>query len=100
MPPGPPSKSIVEAIARTQATEVATLRNFLISDDFTLDTYKGAPGNFRAWNNQLRQAILLHTHNAVIGRAPFEGFLHQHNNLDTLGVDKQETACELQPPGK
>ena len=67
----------------------------MTSDAFTLDTYKGTPGNFRPWNNQLRQAVLLHTHNAVIARAPIEGFLHQTNNLDTLGRDRPESACRF-----
>ncbi len=44
------------------------LHDYLTNNTFTLDTYKGAPGNFRPRNNQLRQAVLLHTHNAVIAR--------------------------------
>jgi len=88
-------KAVVEAMARTQSRDVAVLRDYLRSDAMTLDTYKGAPGNFRPWDNQLRQAVLLHTHNAVIARAPLEGFLHQSNNLDTLGPDRPETACRF-----
>jgi ABC transporter substrate binding protein (PQQ-dependent alcohol dehydrogenase system) len=88
-------KSVVEAMARTESRDVAVLRDYLKSDDFTLDTYKGVPGTFRAWDNQLRQAVLLHTHNAVIASAPLEGFLHQTNNLDTLGSDQPESACRF-----
>jgi len=43
------------------------------------------PGNFRPWNGQLRQPILLHTERAVIAVAPVEGFLHHRNTLDSLG---------------
>jgi ABC transporter substrate binding protein (PQQ-dependent alcohol dehydrogenase system) len=89
-------KSVVEAMVRTESRDIAVLRDFLRSDLFTLDTYKGAPGSFRRWDNQLRQAVLLHTHNAVIERAPIEGFLHQTNNLDTLGPDRPETACRIE----
>ena len=71
------------------------LHDYLTNNAFTLDTYKGAPGNFRPRNNQLRQAVLLHTHNAVIARTPLEGFLHQTNNLDTLGRDQPELACHF-----
>ena len=88
-------KSIVEAIVHAKATGIAQLRDFLTSPAFTLDTYKGTPGNFRPWDNQLRQPILLHTHNAVIARAPIEGFLHEVNNLDTLGADLRDTTCHL-----
>ena len=88
-------KSVVAAIVRTKTTDSAVLRRFLVTDDFTLDTYKGVPGNFRPWNNQLRQAMLLHRHNAVIARAPVEGFLHERNDLDTLGIDRRESTCRM-----
>jgi len=67
----------------------------LRSDDFKVDTYNGVPGSFRVWSNQLRQAVLLHTHNAVSARAPLDGFLHQRNNLDTLGMDERESRCKM-----
>jgi len=89
-------KSVVEAMVRTESRDIAVLRAYLTNDAFTLDTYKGAPGNFRSWDNQLRQAVLLHTHNAVIARAPLDGFLHQTNNLDTLGRDRPESACRFE----
>lgn len=88
-------KSVVEAITRTESTEPKDLHAFLMSEDFTLDTYKGAPGSFRRWNRQLRQPILLHTHNAVIERAPLSAFLHATNHLDTLGLDVAESTCAL-----
>ncbi len=88
-------RSVIEAVVRTKSTDVTTLREFLISDDFTFDIYKGAPANFRPWDHQLRQPVLLHTENAVIERAPIEGFLHQKNNLDTLGADQPETGCRM-----
>ncbi len=89
-------KSVVEAMVRTDSRDIAVLRDYLTNDAFTLDTYKGVPGSFRKWNNQLRQAVLLHTHNAVVARAPIEGFLHQTNNLDTLGRDQPESACRFE----
>ena len=88
-------RSVIEAVARKQTTDVSELRGFLVSDSFTLDAYKGAPGNFRRWDQQLRQAILLHTGNAVISRAPLEGFLHEKNTLDTLGTDRRESDCRI-----
>jgi ABC transporter substrate binding protein (PQQ-dependent alcohol dehydrogenase system) len=88
-------RSVVEAIARSGSTEPAVLRAFLTSGDARLDLYKGVPGSFRSWDNQLRQPILLHTHNAVTARAPIEGFLHEKNDLDTLGTDARETECRM-----
>ena len=88
-------KSVVEAVVRSESTALPEIRKRLLSDDFTLDTYKGVPASYRAWDHQLRQAILLHSHNAVLAFAPIEGFLHQKNNLDTLGKDQPETACRM-----
>lgn len=86
-------RSVIEAVVRTRSTHIPTLRAFMTSDAFTFDAYKGAPANYRPWNHQLRQPILLHTENAVVARAPIEGFLHEKNNLDTLGADERESRC-------
>jgi ABC transporter substrate binding protein (PQQ-dependent alcohol dehydrogenase system) len=88
-------RSVVEAVVRSGETDIAAIRNTLVSDDFTFDTYKGVPANFRPWNNQLRQPVLLHTHNAVIARAPVEGFLHKDNVLDSLGIDQRQSPCVM-----
>lgn len=88
-------RAVVEAVVRGGKIDVAAIRAFLTSEGINLDTYKGAPGSFRSWDNQLRQPILLHTYDAVIARAPIEGFLHQFNNLDTLGVDQRESSCRF-----
>jgi ABC transporter substrate binding protein (PQQ-dependent alcohol dehydrogenase system) len=88
-------KSIVTATVYSKSRDIMALRSALRSDDFRVDAYQGAPANFRPWDNQLRQSILLHTHNAVIARAPIDGFLHEKNNLDTLGVDARESTCRF-----
>lgn len=84
---------VIEAVARTGASDALTLRAFLLSDALTFDTYKGAPGSFRPWNRQLRQPMLLATADAVIARPPLPEFLHATNTLDTLGVDEPESRC-------
>jgi ABC transporter substrate binding protein (PQQ-dependent alcohol dehydrogenase system) len=86
-------RSVVEAVVRAKTGDGARLRSFLTDDAFTFDMYKGAPGNFRTWDRQLRQPILLHTERAVIVTAPVEGFLHQKNTLDSLGTDAPESRC-------
>jgi ABC transporter substrate binding protein (PQQ-dependent alcohol dehydrogenase system) len=65
----------------------------LLSADLKIELYKGAPGSFRSWSHQLRQPILLGTHDAVLALTPVEAALHQKNNLDTLGVDEPEFRC-------
>ncbi len=86
-------KAAVEAAVRTRSVEPTALREAMLSPDFQFDGYKGTPVSFRPWSRQLRQPMLLHTHNAVIARAPLEGFLHETSTLDTLGADRAETAC-------
>lgn len=88
-------KSIAGAIQSTKSIELMTLTEYLTSPDNLLDTFKGNASSFRPWNNQLRQPILLTTHNWVIGRAPLKGFLHQINNLDTLGIDQRNSICKF-----
>ncbi|HEY5762663.1 MAG TPA: amino acid ABC transporter substrate-binding protein [Rhodocyclaceae bacterium] len=89
-------KAIVEAMQRTGGTDFKTLASYLRSAEITIDGFKGGKLSFRDWNRQLRQPLLIATHNAVIERAPIEGFMHQHNKLDTLGYDRPEGGCKFQ----
>jgi ABC transporter substrate binding protein (PQQ-dependent alcohol dehydrogenase system) len=84
---------IGEAATRTGKTDVAALRKFILSDALQMSAFKGRGLTFRPWNGQLRQPIHLVTSDAQVAVAPLEGFLHQVNDLDTLGVDQPETKC-------
>jgi ABC transporter substrate binding protein (PQQ-dependent alcohol dehydrogenase system) len=86
-------KLIVEAVTRTRSTAPEVLASFVRSGEMRLDGYKGSALSFRSWDNQLRQGIFLHTHNAVVASAPLAGFLHATENLDTLGPDRPESRC-------
>jgi ABC transporter substrate binding protein (PQQ-dependent alcohol dehydrogenase system) len=88
-------KAVAEAVQRTKSADFEVLRAHLNSPDLVLDGFKGNKINFRPWDKQLRQPILIGTHNRVIERAPIEGFLHKDNNLDTLGFDRRESLCPL-----
>ena len=88
-------KAVVEAVLRTEGGDFAAVRDYMLGDEIVLDGFKGNRVNFRPWNRQLRQPLLLVTHNWVVERAPLRGFLHQTNNLDTLGFDERDTRCEL-----
>lgn len=88
-------KAIAEAVQRTQSRDFAVLSKHLHSEELVLDGFKGNRLNFRPWDNQLRQPLLLATHNWVVERAPLDGFLHQTNNLDALGFDKPESKCKF-----
>ena len=88
-------KSVVEAVVRTDNAAFDKLVAYLAGDEITIDGFKGNRLGFRPWDRQLRQPILIATHNAVIERAPIQGFLHQTNNMDTLGFDRRDSQCKF-----
>lgn len=86
---------IGEAVTRANTADPKELRAFLMSDKFTIAAFKGQGLNFRTWNRQMRQPILLSGPRTLVSMSPQEGFLHQSYLTDTLGYDKPETKCRL-----
>ena len=86
-------RSIGEAVTRTNTTDAASLREYLLSDKFELAGFKGRPMSYRSWNGQLRQPIPIVQPRALVALAPLEGFMHQRSELDTLGLDLPESEC-------
>jgi ABC transporter substrate binding protein (PQQ-dependent alcohol dehydrogenase system) len=70
------------------------INDYLLSDQFALQGYKGVPLSFRSWDHQLRQPVLLAAPRSLVAVAPIEGFMHPKTELDTLGFDEPETACK------
>ena len=91
-------RAIGEAVTRTGSGDVGELRAYMLSEEFELAGFKGRPLSFRSWNGQLRQPIPLVHESAVVAMAPFEWFLHAENELDTLGLDRPESGCEVMDP--
>ncbi len=87
-------RAIGEANVRTKSNQLPVLKDYLLSEAFTLQGYKGVPLSFRAWDGQLRQPVLLAGPRSMVGVAPVEGFLHPKTELDTLGVDQPESNCK------
>jgi len=87
-------RTLGEAVTRTNATDPQTLRDYILSDAFELAGFKGRALTYRAWNGQLRQPIAIAHPRALVAQAPLEGFLHQTNELDSLGLDRPESKCE------
>ncbi len=84
-------RTIGEAVTRTKSGDVKTIRDYIFSDKFVQDGFKGAGLSYRTWNGQMRQPIPLASEDALVTQAPIEGFLHQNTELDTLGLDQPET---------
>jgi ABC transporter substrate binding protein (PQQ-dependent alcohol dehydrogenase system) len=88
-------KAVVESVVRTAGGDFPKVRDYMLSDALILDGFNGYRLDFRAWDHQLRLPVFLTTLNWVVARAPLEGFLHQSNNLDTLGFDEKDSRCRL-----
>ncbi|KJZ18221.1 ABC transporter substrate-binding protein [Loktanella sp. S4079] len=84
---------IGEAVIRINQADPAALREYILSDAFELAAFKGRKVNFRPWNGQLRQPVLLTDSKLTVSVSPQDGFLHQVSTLDTLGLDQPESAC-------
>lgn len=84
-----------EAVTRTGKNDVAALREHIMTDEFGLAGFKGIGLNFRPWDHQLRQPILISGARALVSISPQEGFLHQKYLTDTLGIDQPETKCRF-----
>ncbi|WEF26047.1 ABC transporter substrate-binding protein [Paracoccus sp. S3-43] len=82
-----------EAATRTQSADPATLREFILSDQFDVAGFKGQKLTVRDWDHQVRQPILLTTGVLTTSVSPQDQYLHQTSALDTLGIDRPETEC-------
>ncbi|AEG00621.1 ABC transporter substrate-binding protein [Methylomonas methanica] len=87
-------RAIGEASVRAKSNQVQAIKDYMLSDAFALQGYKGRPLSFRSWDGQLRQPILLAAPRSMVSVAPLDGFLHPNSELDTLGYDQPETACK------
>ncbi|MTH66420.1 ABC transporter substrate-binding protein [Paracoccus shanxieyensis] len=84
-----------EAATRTQSTDAAALKDFMLSENFELAGFKGQKLTLRDWDHQLRQPILLATDSVTASVSPQDQYLHQSSALDTLGIDRPETQCNF-----
>ena len=86
-------RTIGEAVTRTNSADPEILRAYILSDKFALDGFKGRSLSYRPWDAQLRQPMAVVNARALVELAPLEGYLHQANEMDTLGLDRPESAC-------
>ena len=89
-------RAVGEAATRAKTTDFNALRAFILGPDFTVGIFKGVGANFRDWDHQLREPILLATPYTVVSVSPQQEFIHPVSNLDTLGYDKApESSCKF-----
>ena len=88
------AKAVATAYAKARSTDPEKIDAYLKGKRLTLDGSKGVRMTFRPWDRQLRMPIVLSTSNSTIGVAPFDEFLHEGDDLDSLGVDQPESKCQ------
>lgn len=88
------AKAVAAALVDQPQGDPALHLQRLRQGQVTIDGFKGPAISFRPWDGQLRQPLLLAHGDGVVGTAPLEGALHPVDVLDTLGVDRQESACK------
>ncbi|RDE09191.1 ABC transporter substrate-binding protein [Pelagibacterium lacus] len=88
-------RAVTQSVLRSESTEYEPVRDYLLGERMNLDGSKGNPMSVRPWDHQLRQGMLLAAGNVVVELAPIEGFLHETNDLDTLGVDEPRSQCQF-----
>ncbi|MCL2912742.1 ABC transporter substrate-binding protein [Shewanella corallii] len=88
-------RALSEAMTKTRSTQGAELLAAMLHPGFYIAGYKGRKLSFRPWSGQLRQPVPLFNQQALVATAPFEGFLHPRNEMDTLGADRRESRCTL-----
>jgi ABC transporter substrate binding protein (PQQ-dependent alcohol dehydrogenase system) len=86
-------KAVVAAAIASPRLDAVSMAKALAS--VSLDGSKGVPLQFRPWDRQLRQSMLLTDGQGVLATMPIEGILHPKNSLDTLGADEGEKLCKL-----
>ncbi len=88
-------RMIGEAATRANSADPKSLFDYMKGPDFAVAAFKGRKLTVRDWDLQLRQPILLTDGRVIVSVSPQEGFLHQFSELDTLGIDRPETKCQL-----
>jgi ABC transporter substrate binding protein (PQQ-dependent alcohol dehydrogenase system) len=84
-----------EAVVRTGSNDAQVVRDYILSEKFEVAGFKGQGLNFRNWDLQLRQPILIAGPRALVSVSPQAGFLHEKYLTDTLGFDAPESKCRL-----
>lgn len=88
-------RAVGETVSRGGSPDPAAIAAFLRGPRFELAAFKGARLTFRPWDGQLRQPVLLTDARSLVSVSPQPGYLHEHSELDTLGIDRPETTCKF-----
>ncbi len=92
------ARTIGEAVTRNPDNDFTTVSAFIHGPDLQLAPFKGIKQQFRAWDGQFRQPILIATQKVPVSVSPQRGFPHASHpeiEVDTLGIDEPESICKM-----
>jgi ABC transporter substrate binding protein (PQQ-dependent alcohol dehydrogenase system) len=92
------ARTIGEAVTRNPKNDFATVSEFIHGPDLQLAPFKGIKQQFRPWDGQFRQPILIATEKVPVSVSPQRGFPHASHpeiEVDTLGIDEPESICKM-----
>ena len=89
-------RAIGEAASRTGSGAFEPIDAHIRGDEFDLAAFKGQKVTFREWDGQLRQPIIIAGAELPVSVSPQKGFLHEREEVDTLGIDAPESECKFQ----
>jgi ABC transporter substrate binding protein (PQQ-dependent alcohol dehydrogenase system) len=92
------TRAIGEAVTRNPGSDFATVAAFLRGPELQLAPFKGIKQQFRPWDGQFRQPIIIATDKVPVSFSPQRGFPHASHpeiEVDTLGIDEPESLCKM-----
>ncbi len=91
-------KTVGEAVMRNREAPFATVAAFVRSPELQLAPFKGVRQQFRPWDGQFRQPILIATDKVPVSISPQRDFPHASHpeiEMDTLGINQPESVCKM-----
>jgi ABC transporter substrate binding protein (PQQ-dependent alcohol dehydrogenase system) len=92
------TRTIGEAVTRNPGNDFATVAAFVHGPELQLAPFKGIKQQFRPWDGQFRQPIIIATDKVPVSVSPQRGFPHASHpeiEVDTLGIDQPESVCKM-----
>ena len=92
------TRTIGEAVTRNPDSDFATVAAFIHGPELQLAPFKGIKQQFRPWDGQFRQPIIIATDKVPVSFSPQRGFPHASHpeiEVDTLGIDQPESVCKM-----
>ena len=92
------ARTIGEAVTRNSRRRLRQGRGLHPWPELQLAPFKGIKQQYRPWDGQFRQPILIATDKVPVSVSPQRGFPHASHpeiEADTLGIDEPESKCKM-----